>query len=55
MDMDPAGSIHVARVTPADTALSAAVAHSTDAPSLNDTVPVGVNAVTPPPAVTVAV
>ena len=40
---------------PAETALRAAVAHSTEAPSLIETVPVGRKAVTPPPAVTVAV
>ena len=55
MVIDAAGSVQVAVATPAETALSAADAHSTVEPSLNETVPVGVKAVTPPPAVTVAV
>ncbi len=55
MVMEAAGSVQVAWATPAETALRAAVAHRTPAPSLNETVPVGVKAVTPPPAVTVAV
>ena len=50
-----AGWLQVAWATPAETADRAAAAHSTVAPSVKDTVPVGVKAVTPPPAVMVAV
>jgi len=55
MVIEAAGSVQLARATPAETVVSVAVAHSTEAPSLTETVPVGVKAVTPPPAVTVAV